>query len=449
MTALRFDVRVVPPTEPAAEYARDGTMLLIRGDRDGAEQRYREAAALPVAQGSGWTNLAALGMALGDPQGARAHALRALQLDRANADAWVNLGAASWNLDLRRDGAQSTHRALELAPGMEAAAWNLKLMFQAAGQLARARAMLAKALARNPRSARLQESMADVCRLLGDAQATRTHALAALPALLPALTPRPSPDAGVDAGDANADRDRLHAALSDACDRLQQAGIAHVLIGGVVLGIAREGEPFAGDKDIDIALDDGVDRDAVAVAFATGYTPVRVPATHADEARRWCMGYTQDATGIGIDLFFMPRGATTIRQGLAWPDQLFYDYPRFDAGTLAWRGRDWPVPAPLESYLASNYGEDWRSPRREVGDGRSFDKRWFDTQISCPGLAPESLPRAVSLVLLRLLATLRLGRWEKALALCDQLLARESLAEVEAVRARLLAAGIGEPAAAF
>ncbi len=443
MAVLRFDVRVVPPTEPAAERARNGTVLLIGGDRAGAEKLYREAAAMPVAQGSGWTNLAALGVALGDSQGARAHAMRALRLDRANADAWVNLGAASWNVEMRRDAAQSTHRALELSPGMEAAAWNLKLMFQATGQLERARAMLAKALTRNPRSARLHESMADVCRLLGDMQATRTHALAALPALLPSLAPRPSSGVRVDERDAGADRDRLHAALSDTCARLQQAGIAHLLIGGVVLGIAREGEPFAGDKDIDIALDDSVDRDALAAALATGFTPVRVPATHADDARRWCMGYTHEATGIGIDLFFMQQGEAAIRQGLGWPDQLFYDYPPFAAGTLAWRGRDWPVPAPLEAYLASNYGEDWGSPRREVADGRSFDKRWFDTQISCPGLAPESQSRAVNLVLLRLLATLRLGRWEKALALCDQLLAREALAEVEAVRQRLLTAGVG------
>ena len=199
---------------------------------------------------------------------------------------------------------------------------------------------------------------------------------------------------------------------------------------------------MSGDKDIDIALDEGVDRDAVAAAFATGFTPVRVPAAHAGDARRWCMGYTHEASGIGIDLFFMPRGDTTIRQGLGWPDQLFYDYPAFVPGTLAWRGRDWPVPAPLETYLASNYGDDWRSPRREVGDGRSFDKRWFDTQVSCPGLVAESLPRAVSLVLLRLLATLRLARWEKALALCDQVLARESIDEVEAMRRYLLAAGI-------
>lgn len=95
MAVLRFDVRVVPPTEPAAERARDGTARMVGGDRAGAEQLYREAAAMPAAQGSSWINLAALALALGDSQAARAHALDALQFDRAIADAWVNLGAAS------------------------------------------------------------------------------------------------------------------------------------------------------------------------------------------------------------------------------------------------------------------------------------------------------------------------------------------------------------------
>jgi hypothetical protein len=58
-------------------------------------------------------------------------------------------------------------------------------------------------------------------------------------------------------------------------------------------------------------------------------------------------------------------------------------------------------------------------------------------------LAAGSLPRAINLGLLRLLTALRAGRWPKALALCDQLLARERIAEVGAIQARLLASGIG------
>ena len=99
------------------------------------------------------------------------------------------------------------------------------------------------------------------------------------------------------------------------------------------------------------------------------------------------------------------------------------------------------MPAPLEDYLAADYGADWRSSTREAA-GHVFDKRWLDSQISSPSLAAESLPRAVNLVLLRLLTALRQGRWPKALALCDQVLARERLGEVEAIRQHLLAAAI-------
>lgn len=104
------------------------TRLLGKGDREAAERLYRVAVALPAAHVSSWTNLAALCIGLDDSQAARGYAMRAVQQDRANADASLNLGVAGWHADLRRDAAQATQRALELAPGMEAAAWNLNLM---------------------------------------------------------------------------------------------------------------------------------------------------------------------------------------------------------------------------------------------------------------------------------------------------------------------------------
>lgn len=438
MALMRLDVCVIPPGEPAAQKAMDASRLLSTGDRAEAERSYREAAAMPVGHRSGWINLAAVAVGLGDWHAARAHATRALQLDRADADAWVNLGAANWNLDLRRDGAQAMHRAWELAPGLEPAALNLSLMHQAVGQPARARGVLDAALARNPGSVRLQQSMADVCRLLGDAESARRHALAALSALQRGLVPAPSEHAGPEPEDAGAQA-RLLATMTDACDRLQATGIDHHLVGGVVVGIVRQGRPFAGDKDIDIGIDFEADREAIAAAFANGYRYMRTPGR---DGRRWCMGFVDEATGIGVDLFFKQPVDGKLRICLGWPDDLLFDLPAYAVQPYHWQGRDWPMPAPLEGYLAADYGEDWRSPTREIA-GHVFDKRWLDSQISSPSLVEESVPRAVNLVLLRLLMALRGGNWEKALALCDQLVAREAIAEVVAVRERLLGSGIG------
>jgi Flp pilus assembly protein TadD len=439
MSTLRFDVRVMPPSEPAAQRALEASQLLAAGDRAGAERLYAEALALPVVQASGLVNLAAIALGLGDWATARAHATRALQMDRANADAWVNLGAASWHAGLRRDAAQATHRATELSSGMEAAALNLNLMLQSVGQPERSRDTLARAVSRNPGSIRLQQALAEVCRLLGDVDATRKHALAALGAMLPSLAPAPMAEDGPEPED-DAAQAKLLATMTDACDRLLAAGIGHHLVGGVVVGIVRQGRPFAGDKDIDIGVDFEADRDAIAAAFADGYTRMRTP--HDAEGQRWCMGFVHDATGIGVDLFFKQPVDGMLRINLGWPDGLMFDLPAYRVEPFRWQDRDWPMPAPLDDYLVADYGDDWRSSTREAA-GHVFDKRWLDSQISSPSLVAASLPQAINLALLRLLTALRAGRWPKALALCDQLLARGAIVEVRAIQARLLAAGIG------
>jgi hypothetical protein len=154
------------------------------------------------------------------------------------------------------------------------------------------------------------------------------------------------------------------------------------------------------------------------------------------------MGFVHRATGVGVDVFFKQPVDGMLRICLGWPDDLVFDLPAYAVEPVRWQGRDWPMPAPLEDYLVADYGEDWRSPTREVA-GHVFDKRWLDSQVSSPSLAAGSVPRAINLGLLRLLAAMRRGRWEKALALCDQIVAREAVPAVAAVRARLLAAGIG------
>lgn len=438
MPSFDFDVRLVAPQEPAAQRAIDANARLREGDVEGAARLYREVAAMPITHPGSWTNLAAVGLALGDWQGARNHAIRALKLKADDADALVNLGVASWQAGQRKEAAQATDYALVVAPGLEAAALNMAMMWQLAGQLPRARAVLADAISHNPGAMRVQRAMAETCRLLGDADAVREHALAALRLLQATTKPEPGGEAGPEPANPEAQR-KLRRVMAETCDRLRDAGIDHHLVGGVVLGIVRQGQPFPGDKDVDIGVDFDADRDAVERALADGYTAVVVPDPAS--ARRWCMGFVHDATGIGVDLFFKQPVDDSLRICLGWPDDLYFDLPRYEVGTLAWDGRDWPVPVPVEDYLAADYGPEWRSPTREV-DGHRYDKRWHDSQLSSPSLQPESRPAAVNLGLLRLLAALQQRRWSKALALCDQLQALHPLEGVASMRARLLDAGI-------
>ncbi len=404
-----------------------------------AEREYLMAVRTGLLHPASWSNLAALGVALGDPEGARQHARRALQLDAGHSDALVNFGVASWQLGQRRDAARAMQQALLVAPGMDAAALNLAMMLRTVQKHEQARAILAKVLVHNPRSVRLQQAMAGLCRLLGDTDATRFHVLAAMSAILPTLEPSTGPDDGAEPEDEEAQR-RLLLAMFETVERLEAAAIDYHLVGGVVLGIVRQGRPFAGDKDVDLGLPFDVDREQVAALFTNGYSRMNVP--DQDGVGRWCLGFQHDATGVGIDLFFKQPVDGMLRICLGWPDDLYFDLPQYAVGSLHWQGRDWQVPVPLEDYLAADYGADWRSSTREF-QGHVYDKRWTDSQISSPSLAAESIPRALNLGLLRLLGALGEQRWPKALALCDQLLARGRLMEVEHVRNRLLKAGIG------
>jgi len=434
MASLQLDVCLLSPTEPAAQQAIDATRLLSSGDRDGADRLYRSAAALPAGQVSGWNNLAALGIALGDFQTAYTHAYRAVEMDRAIAAAWVTLGVASWHVGKRRDAAQCSHRALELSPGLEAAALNYARMLQVVNRPQQAQKMLSLAVLANPDAWRLHQALAESARLTGDATTAREHALRALDRLRPTINPAQAEMRPVEPGkdaDDTAAAARVRDVLFATHDALGAAGLPFHLIGGTLLAIHRDGRPFPHDKDIDLALPFDCDRDAVAAALAGHFKPVLRPDNpNALAAHRDVMGFIHRDTGLGADLMFLREqdGMAIFSNG--WPDQLGCRMPIYPLQSLQWAGREWQVPAPPEDYLAAVYGPGWQQPQR-----------YFDTQVSNPSRTPDSLPRAVTLGLLRLLHALQAGQWDKARALCMQLLAREPLAEVQAMLVRLQQAG--------
>lgn len=441
MNRLLLDASVVQSPELFGKHVSAATGSLQRGDRAGAEKIYHSVLAAHPRHASTWVNLAALAIGLGEANAGRAHAQRVLSVDARNVDAWINFGVASWQVNQRRDSERAFLQALVLSPGLETPALNLSQMWQGIARYDLAMDMLEVALAHNPGSSRLHQARAETARLGGLPEAARHHALAAITALLPELAPSVGvATTAVDAASLEAGREAMRSTMTATCDRLTSAGIDYVFFGGVVLGIARDGEPFHGDKDIDLALSPDVDTGQLETLFADGFTMMRAPK--GPHARRWCMGWTDDTTGIGVDLFLDDIESNGTRHRcLGWPDSLYYDYPAFAITTLHWRGRDWPVPSPLPEYLASDYGKDWHEPRRVVGD-RSFDKCWLDTQISSPALVAESRPRAINLVLLRIITALRRKQWQKALALCDQVLARETIPQVEVLRDQLLLSGI-------
>ena len=404
------------------------------GGREAAASTYARALSQPYAHPASWSNLSALAVALGDAAAAVRHAQQALRLSPSLADAWTNLGVASWQAGQRRDAAMATHRALQLVPGLESAALNYARMLQAVDRVAQAREVLRAASQANPGAWRLQRARGESARLAGDAAEARTCLLAGLAgqarALDPGLPGRGGlrPPAGVD----------VRTALFVAADLLEAHGIAYHLTGGTLLALVKDGALFPHDKDVDLMLLDPAPAQLDALqAAAAQDAELRQP--RKDDAE--VIGLVHGPTGVGIDLLV----ARTVAGGafhvsLGWPDHLASRVGPYATERLAWDGRDWPVPAPPEAYLACVYGDDWRA-QHTVAAGVAYDRCYLDTAVSSQARTPESLPRALNLGLARLSHALEGREWSKAVAYCAQLLAREELPEVRAVLDRLQAAG--------
>lgn len=438
MSQLQWDIRVVRSPEPEAHAIELATRALEAGDRGDAEQRYREVQRRALLHPASWSNLAALGISLGDADGARAHAQRALRLDRGNPDAWVNFGVASWLLKQRRDAAQAMHQALSLSPGLEAAALNYARMQQAIGRGEQSLAVLRAASGNAPDSWRLALARAEQARLLTRHDEVREGVLHALRRLATSVDLASPGRSGLRAA-AEAD---VASVLHAVCAELDALGVSYHLTAGNLLAIVKDGRLFPHDKDIDLALPDlRVDERERILAHFAALPAFRIFPPPPPPSPVTVIGLQHVATGIGADLI-LPRRLSDGRMcnETGWPDQLGSMLGAYAIGRLHWDGRDWPVPDPLEQYLADLYGSDWREQRR-VAAGVEYDRCYSDTMLSNPSRTRESLPRAVNLGLLRLAHALTGREWSKAVAYCAQLLAREELPEVRGLLAKLQAAG--------
>ncbi len=330
---------------------------------------------------------------------------------------------ASWHAGQRREAAQATSQALQLAPGQAAAALNYALMLRVVDRLPRAHEVLAGAVQANPGEWRLHLALAETARLLERHDIARRHVLAALGMVPVTAHHAPSPLAHR----AENHGELVIQTLIATADAFRDAGLPFHLIGGTLLALYRDGTPFPHDKDIDLGVPFDVDRDAVYQALAGDFTPM-LPKDdpRALSSRQWILGFKHQPTGIGVDLLFMHPHGDVVRLNMGWPDHIGTEMPAYGLEMLRWQDRDWPIPSPPERYLVGIYGPGWRKPERH-----------YDTQVSNPSRTPESLPRAVTLGLVRLVEAVRVGQWAKADALGQQILAREDLAEVRRLRARL------------
>jgi GT2 family glycosyltransferase len=210
---------------------------------------------------------------------------------------------------------------------------------------------------------------------------------------------------GQKANDFDTPKDRI---LTDVCETLEKLGLKWWLNSGSCLGAIREKGFIAHDTDLDfgIAPDQEQHWNQIQAAFLEkGFAIYRAWAHKGMAAE---LTFKRD--DIKVDLFFYRAHQDKVWYGAFGPDELgrwgsfmqfvprvyparLYETPR----TIYLRGQRCYVPEPPEDYLVCQYGEDWKTPKKDWQywtDNKAIDADFLKTieAAQAPAPVPASIP---------------------------------------------------------
>lgn len=347
-----------------------------------------------------------LGMAMvGIDQSVRARACfeRSLALSPNQPDVLANLGTILLHAGLAEPALGAFRKALALRPGLIPAQRNACLALYALGRDREAEALL-------PHSE-------DRLVLRGQALREQGALAAATDCYRDAI--RLLEQAGIPAAAAQGTaftRTGARQALLDAKERLDSHGLSFCLLAGTLLGVVREGDLLAHDKDLDLGMEWDTDRDqVVATLCAGGLFSVSWIWGILPTERPYYRSFTHTGTGCTLDVFFLCREGDAILCGFDnRPVPVLSRLRAFGLQDWTWVERTWKVPAPPENYLVQIYGSGWSVPDKS-----------YDTILSNPCRTPESLPGVLCMGYLRLYEALKEAKLGRARALLAQIHARQ------------------------
>jgi len=165
-------------------------------------------------------------------------------------------------------------------------------------------------------------------------------------------------------------------------DALAESPLAdrYQLVGGLLLGMAREGRPLAHDPDADFFFLEKHQAEmeaAIPVLVNAGFRKwrryvandgrVRVYAFQKDEMR--FEFFCTRPTGAGILSYYIFVGGRS-------PEQIEKSYPDMALVRQEFLGRAWRVPCDVDAALTYHYG-DWRTPDEswDCADDRNVIRR--------------------------------------------------------------------------
>jgi 3-oxoacyl-[acyl-carrier protein] reductase len=156
----------------------------------------------------------------------------------------------------------------------------------------------------------------------------------------------------------------------------------YFLIGGTLLGCKREGHLLIHDKDIDIGFPDEATlyRVVEKLKYENYFEGLSTPGGVRNGKLAWARKYPGENTQVAFELqahyrqgdkvfYNRPMGPSwPWREGRCeWPEHLFNKFDSVEA-----YGLKWPTPSPIEEFLVSFYGSEWK-----------VEKHYTDWRYNC------------------------------------------------------------------
>ncbi len=347
---------------------------------------------------------------------------RSLQLAPSYAEAHHNKGLAFKNLEKPEQAIQSFQKAVACNPRSAMAHANLGLSLHEQRRYDLANQNYRRALEIDPSYIDASGNLGRLLLETGDlsgayVELTRTTRL--LLGWLQSNTTRSAPV--LSAAQRNKIKmppDAAMKTLDQFRNCMEKTDIPWCLYAGTALGVYRDSSLIPGDKDMDVALPASVPRQTVIRLLAAGGGFALNPQETLPEAQRYkyFASFLNTQHQVSLDVFFLhPDGDGHFVAGVdhaAGP--VLCRLRHFEFGLRRWRDKDWPLPAPIETYLEDVYGSSWRIPDPD-----------FDTVLSNPSRIAESIPVVLCFGYARLNTCLSERKWRKALSYCRQLRARQ------------------------
>lgn len=162
--------------------------------------------------------------------------------------------------------------------------------------------------------------------------------------------------------------------LENCCNALEKAGIKYFLSWGTALGLYRNKDFIKHDTDIDIDVIDKINYDDIKNALKS--QGMKLARAVFFKKRVQQLIFVSEG-GVLFDIMFWTKKRNILGRSVllnfaepCWLAKLPYC---FSQGTyyIEYKNKKYPAYFPIEKYLATIYGNDWRVPKKSKGDWKN------------------------------------------------------------------------------